>query len=227
MFSFPTSFHGDLPGLQRRNPNLFPDILSADLPQESESGHLSQDSEDTHTSEEDSAKPKRRRKRNHPRKKATTLDNGGAIGIGPIMKITQSAYRAIMDDLVERPFWREKAGMLLGPTAEDDLVTHYIPDRNGQSTYSSFTLDATGLNKTLQNFKRVESNCKGVVHVHPPGVLQPSVGDLTYVAKLFANPKNTEATQVLLPIVSNGRLYPYLINAENPREVVIPRLILV
>ncbi|WP_339734830.1 hypothetical protein [uncultured Gimesia sp.] len=153
--------------------------------------------------------------------------NDRVAGFGSILKMAQSAYCKIMDDLVEQPFRREKAGMLLGPSEEDDLVTHYIPDKNGRATYSSFTLDAVSLNKTLRKRKGVGLNCKGVVHAHPPGVLQPSFGDLAYVAQLFANPKNTEATQVMLPIVCNGRLYPYLIQAESPREVLIPRLVLI
>ncbi|WP_198000919.1 Mov34/MPN/PAD-1 family protein [Gimesia fumaroli] len=167
-----------------------------------------------------------RRKKHKGSYRGVILDHK-VTGLGPVLKMTQSAYQQILDDLVEHPFRKEKAGILLGPTAEDDLVTHYVPDENGQATYSSFTLDAASLNRTLKHRKGVGLNCKGVVHVHPPGALHPSFGDLEYVAKLFANPKNTEATQVMLPIVADGRLYPYQIDASNPREVLIPRLILI
>ncbi len=160
-----------------------------------------------------------------PDQSASSFDR--FTGIGPILKITQSAYQEILADLVEQPFRNEKAGMLLGPAAEDDLVTHYIPDRKGRATPSSFTLDADGLNKTLRKYKQVNLTCKGVVHAHPPGVLQPSFGDLLYVAKLFSNPKNKKTSQVLLPIICNGRFYPYLIDANRPQEILVANLILI
>ena len=165
--------------------------------------------------------------RNSRRNGRSVINGRRMTGIGPILKMTQSVYLEILDDLVEQPFRREKAGMLMGPTAEDDLITQYIPDKTGRATYSSFTLDAESLNRTLHRHKNVGLDCKGIVHVHPPGILRPSFGDLQYVAKLFANPKNEETTQVMLPIVCNGRLYPYLIDADNPREIVVPNLILV
>ncbi len=160
-----------------------------------------------------------------PDQAATSFDR--FTGIGPILKITQSAYQEILADLVEQPFRNEKAGMLLGPAAEDDLVTHYISDRNGRATPSSFTLDADGLNKVLRQYKQVGLTCKGVVPAHPPGVLKLSFGDLLYVAKLFANPKNKKASQVLLPIICNGRFYPYLIDANRPQEILVANLILI
>ena len=154
-------------------------------------------------------------------------DTTDFTSIGPILKMTQSVYREILDDLTEKTFSKEKAGMLLGPSAEDDLVTHYIPDKTGRATYSSFTLDAESLNRRLLNYQNVGMDCKGIVHVHPPGILRPSFGDLQYVAKLFANPKNEQTTQVMLPIACNGRLYPYLIDADDPQEILVPNLILV
>ncbi|QDV48501.1 hypothetical protein [Gimesia fumaroli] len=218
MFYVPSTFLVDLPGLLRRNLHQF--MMSNPF--------CSQEaSEQNRLIKAGPVIPAGHQKQSSPADDIAVYDHDRVSGFSPILKMTQSAYREIMDDLVELPFRREKAGMLLGPSEEDDLVTHYIPDKNGRATYSSFTLDAASLNKTLRKYKGVALNCKGVVHVHPPGVLQPSLGDLVYVAQLFANPKNKEATQVMLPIICNGRLYPYLIHAESPREVLIPRLILI
>lgn len=145
----------------------------------------------------------------------------------PLVKLTQTGYLDMLGDLGQQPFTHEKAGLLLGPVEEDDLVTHYEPDTNGEGTPGSFTLDAAGLNETLARYKNAGLNCKGVVHVHPPGVLRPSFGDLIYVGRLFANPKNAKATQIILPIVCNGRLYPYVIDSRSPREVLVSTLVLV
>ena len=137
----------------------------------------------------------------------------------PLLIMTRTLLASIMEDLDEHPYSREKAGILLGPTSEKHLVTHYIPDQKGHSTSSSFTLHAKSLNRTLRIGLKAGLDCKGIVHAHPPGVLRPSWGDLMYVTKLFANPGNHDALQVMLPIVCNGSFYPYLIDAQHPTSI--------
>ncbi|QDT40345.1 hypothetical protein Pan241w_04010 [Gimesia alba] len=224
MFSPPLAFHGDLPGLWRRNLDSLQNACCDGFPIGSD---FIQENSDPETQIQPNPKPIIGRRKKRKGSKQDVISDLKVTGLGPILIMIRSVYQQILEDLVEHPFQKEKAGILLGPTAEDDLVTHYVPDENGHATYSSFTLDAASLNRTLRHRKGVGLNCKGVVHVHPPGALHPSFGDLEYVAKLFANPKNTEATQVMLPIVADGRLYPYQIDASNPREVLVPRLILI
>ncbi len=215
-----TSFCKYLPRFLRRNLNQTPESISCEW--------------ENDFPENDFIKAKSTAENQKPLQQLSQNNNGQAnitsrrvTGIGPTLKMTQPVYLEILHNLVEQPFRREKAGLLLGPTNEDDLVTHYVPDTNGRATWSSFTLDTVNLNSTLRQHKEVGLNCKGIVHVHPPGVLRPSLGDLFYVAKLFANPKNKQATQVMLPIICNGRLYPYLIDADDPQEILVPNLILV
>lgn len=213
----PLFIHDDLPGFhQGRLPPVSESFGMTLLATSHDSEHIRQQSNAIHHQQETNGHDD-----------GQSIDQNQPVACGPIMKMTQSAYNDILDDLVERPFRNEKAGMLLGPLAEDDFVTHYVPDHNGLATPASFTLDSKGLNKTLRKRKAAGLTCKGVVHAHPPNVLHPSFGDLRYVAKLFANPRNCDAAQVMLPIVCNGRLYPYLIDADNPREVLVARLILV
>ena len=219
----PIHFHDDLPALYRWQHHLW---INCAIPlpiQRSSSGKKRNDSE-----EENKVSIHNPSHDDSPTKTCVFSVRGTAcIKNPPVMKLTQSVYWEILDDLSEETFTREKAGILLGPTAEDDLVTHYVPDEKGSGTRSSFTLDAKSLNKILQRYKEVKLNCKGVVHAHPPGVLRPSVPDLQYVAKLFSNPKNKEATQVMLPIVCNGRFYPYLIDATECSQMIVPHLILI
>lgn len=214
----PTFFHDDLPGLRRKNPEMF---AANSLPRDS-------DRRSRGTSHSRSRNKTAQLKDKQQNDDRSGYQREAFEGIGPpLLKMTQSVYGEILDDLIEEPFSKERAGILLGPTAEDDLVTHYFPDTNGHATHSSFTLDAEGLNEILQEMKLAGLTCKGVAHAHPSGVLQPSWGDLIYVAKLFANPKNEDATQVLLPIICNGRLYPYVIDAERPQEILVAQLILI
>lgn len=147
-------------------------------------------------------------------------------GSRPVMRMTQSVYRLILDDLDESPFHGEHAGVLFGPEDEPDLVTYYLPDQTGQSTATSFTLDHYVLNLDIRRLKP-ELHCVGIVHSHPPGITRPSYGDLQYLAKLFGKPKNDDCDFILFPIVANGRLYPFIIDASDSCRVVTADLLLV
>lgn len=125
-----------------------------------------------------------------------------------VMKITQSAYREMLDYLLARK--PEAAGILLGPVLDDPLVTHFVPDSQGAGTPASFRINATGLNRTLGRVKPAGLNCKGLVHSHPAGIPQPSQGDLIYLEDLFRLPKNVAAQQCFMPIVCDRRVYPYV-----------------
>jgi len=146
------------------------------------------------------------------------------LRLEPVIRMTQSCYVEIMGELANRP--PEAGGMLLGP-ADDDLVTHYIPDVNAKATAASFTLDAAGLNKVLAQFRECGMNAKGLVHSHPRGCVSPSVGDIEYVRKSLANAKNQAASRFLLPIVCGKHLYPYIITRGERDEAVIALLLLV
>jgi len=141
------------------------------------------------------------------------------------MKMTQSAFREYMQELTSRR--PEAGGMLLGPTDDDDLITHYVHDKHGRATPTSLTLDAAGLNRVLRRFKAARMNCKGLIHLHPRNVTLPSQGDLRYVAKSFANRNNHAAGQFFLPIVCNDRLYPYVITRDDPSRALVAQLLLV
>jgi proteasome lid subunit RPN8/RPN11 len=125
-----------------------------------------------------------------------------------MMKITQPALIAMMDYLLSRE--PESAGMLLGPADDDQLITHFVPDRTGRGTSASFELGTDELNAVLKRMKPAGINCKGISHTHPLGVPSPSQGDLNYLRRVFGLPTNTEAAQFYLPIVCGGRLYPYV-----------------
>jgi proteasome lid subunit RPN8/RPN11 len=141
----------------------------------------------------------------------------------PILRMLQSAYLAVMRHLTSVP--PEAGGMLLGPRGSP-VVTHYVPDRNGQATAASFTLDAAGLNRILRRFLDCDLDAKGLVHSHPRGCSAPSFGDLAYVRKVFGNEKNRDLGEFLLPIVCDGELYPYLIRGSDPGRVLPAQLLL-
>ena len=128
---------------------------------------------------------------------------------GPwIMKMTQSAYHDMRDYLLAHE--PEVAGLLLGPAKDDVLVTHFVPDSEGVGTPTSFSLNAPFLNQTLKQAKLAGLNAKGLAHLHPVGVPQPSYGDLAYLERLFRMPANAAAQQCFMPVVCDGRVYPYV-----------------
>ena len=125
-----------------------------------------------------------------------------------IMKITQPALRDMLDYLLARE--PESAGLLLGPTNDDLLITHFVPDRTGRGTSASFELGTDELNDMLKRAKPAGINCKGIGHSHPAGISSPSHGDLIYLQRVFGLPTNADTAQFYMPIVCGGRLYPYV-----------------
>jgi proteasome lid subunit RPN8/RPN11 len=113
----------------------------------------------------------------------------------------------MIEYLAARP--PEMAGLLLGPEAEDGLITHFVPDRGGKGTTVSFQLDTASMNRELKRAKEYRLDCKGIAHSHP-GLIQPSHGDLAYLTKLFALPVNSGAMQFFMPITVGRRLYSYV-----------------
>jgi proteasome lid subunit RPN8/RPN11 len=124
------------------------------------------------------------------------------------MKITQSALHDMREYLLPRK--PEAAGMLLGPTKDDLLVTHFVPDAEGNGTGASFEINATSLNDVLRVAKAAGLDCKGLAHSHPAGIVQPSCGDVRYLERLFRLPANSETQQCFMPIVCDRRVYPYV-----------------
>jgi proteasome lid subunit RPN8/RPN11 len=124
------------------------------------------------------------------------------------MTITQSAYHEILDYFRSRE--PEAAGILLGPAKDDVLVTHFVPDEDGDGTPGSFHLNALALNRVLERVKPAGMDCKGFIHSHPSGFTQPSAGDLAYLERLFSRPANAAALQCFMPIFCNRRLHPYV-----------------
>ena len=139
------------------------------------------------------------------------------------MHMLQSAYLDIMRHLTSvEP---EAGGMLLGPKGTS-VVTHYVIDVMGKATAASFTLDAAGLNRVLKRALECDLSCLGLVHSHPVGCTQPSSGDLAYVRKSFANEKNKNLIEFLLPIFCDGILTPYIIHPHEPCVVQVAQLLL-
>jgi proteasome lid subunit RPN8/RPN11 len=129
------------------------------------------------------------------------------------LRILQTAYLKAMTYLCGR--LPEAAGILLSLQHDDSVITEFVPDDSGRGTAVSFELDAVKLNRVLKEKKSVGLTCMGIVHSHPAGVIQPSFGDLVYFRKLFAAPANGEAQHLFVPIICNGRMYPYVFAQDH------------
>lgn len=93
---------------------------------------------------------------------------------------------------------------------EDSLIIDFVPDETGRGTPVSFELDTANLNRVLKERKAIGQTLMGIVHSHPKGIIQPSLGDVAYFRKLFAAPANADAQHLYIPIICNGRMYPYV-----------------
>lgn len=142
----------------------------------------------------------------------------------PFFRITQPTYRDIMQELCQRS--PEAGGALFGPV-DSDLVTHFHFDEGAKVSPVTFTLDHVGLNKVLKKHLESGIDCKGIVHSHPPFASRPSMGDLEYVRKCFANERNKGLDVFALPIVCNGNFLPYLISKDDLTTPQLAHLVLV
>ncbi len=124
------------------------------------------------------------------------------------LRILQPAYLSTMNYLCSRP--PEAAGVLFGLQQDDLLVTEFVPDESGRGTAVAVELDAATLNGVLKEKKSRGLTCVGIVHSHPRGVIQPSHGDVTYFQQLFGRPANEDAQHLFVPIVCDGRMFPYV-----------------
>lgn len=136
------------------------------------------------------------------------------------LKITQACLDAIMADLAGSPFVSEQGGMLIGPDDTQDLITHYVKDRNGHSTTASFTIDHVTMNEEIRRVRPARLICVGFVHSHPDGISSPSGGDLAFLRRLFDIPSNrTSSNSCLFPIVCQQTFYPYVVDFHHHESV--------
>lgn len=155
---------------------------------------------------------------------STTRDYRGPVGI-PVIMLTQAVYHSALEVLNQHV--PEACGLLLGPR-DCELVTHFLFDGKGKSTPVSFTLDAESLNEAIRPYLACRMDVKGIIHSHPIGLNTPSRGDLTYLKRLWARPRNRDTNEFFFPIVCNKQLFPYVVRpVEDTLQVVPAHLILV
>ena len=136
--------------------------------------------------------------------------------------MAQSCYQHVIRELTTRE--PEAGGLLLGPEGHSS-VTHFVLDETGHGTAASFTFDHERLNALLRQHRAVKLEGKGLVHSHPRGCTHLSEGDLIYARKLLGNPKN-DASEVLMPLVVDGSLHPYVVYRDRPDQPAYARLVL-
>ncbi len=141
----------------------------------------------------------------------------------PFMKMTWGVHQKILAELGSRP--PEAAGVLLGPTYDEPLATHFVLDAEGEATSVTFTLAAGFLNPVLRQHRLCDLACVGLAHSHPTGFDHPSHGDLEYLQTLFCRPANHAAGIFLFPIFSGGKLHPYIIRPTADLPEVMPAVL--
>lgn len=139
----------------------------------------------------------------------------------PSMQFDQKAFRKLFDFFDQH--LPEEAGILIGDKSDESIITDFVPDQCGRGTAVSFQLNATFLNRVVKDRDAVGQTCIGIAHSHPPGVTQPSSGDLAYFRRLFSRPANQAATSLYVPIFCDGRVYAYVYQDGriHPAQIVL------
>ncbi|MCA9028920.1 MAG: Mov34/MPN/PAD-1 family protein, partial [Planctomycetaceae bacterium] len=71
------------------------------------------------------------------------------------------------------------------------------------------------LNALIRKIRPAGLAVIGIVHSHPGHFRRPSGGDLVFLQKIFANPKNASHGNFLFPIVADGQFFPYVIDTVD------------
>lgn len=135
-----------------------------------------------------------------------------ASACGPRLHIrmTASVHSQMLDTLAAGAFTKEEAGLLLGPR-NTDIATHFVRDVHGEATPTSFTLHIQSLNDVIRRFAQVEIELKGIVHVHPPQCVRPSIGDRDYLNRMFTHGNNRPNGHFLFPIICDRKVNCFVV----------------
>jgi proteasome lid subunit RPN8/RPN11 len=136
--------------------------------------------------------------------------------------MTRPAYDEAIKALSSRE--PEFAVFLLGPK-DHPAVTHVVSDTTGEGTPVSFRVGAKRLNEVLKAYAPLGLDGKGFWHSHPAGSERLSDGDLAFVQRLFANPKN-DIREVVMPITSGGLVFPFVVRRDNPHTALAAEFVL-
>jgi len=137
-------------------------------------------------------------------------------GTDQALTMTQAVYDQIRRTIGRQP--AETGGLLGG---RGGVVTHFHFDDTARRTRATYSPDHETLNRLLQDDWNLRGiRLVGFVHSHPPGINQPSGGDLTYAQEILR--RNPHLDRLLLPIILSesdaGRfeLFPFAaIRDEN------------
>lgn len=133
-----------------------------------------------------------------------------ASGPRPNVRMTASVHRQMLDALAAGAFIKEEAGLLLGPR-NTDMATHFVRDVHGEATPTSFTLHTPSLNDVIRRFAQAEIELKGIVHVHPPQCVCPSIGDRDYLNRMFTHGNNRPNGLFLFPIICERKVNCFVV----------------
>jgi hypothetical protein len=121
--------------------------------------------------------------------------------------MSEAVHREVLETLGGR--LPEAGGLLIGPK-NHRAITHFAFLDDAKATPVTFEINATRINEMMRSFVACLLDLKGVVHSHPKGYQSPSGGDLVYLERLFANPKNADADWFFFPIICDGQLHPFV-----------------
>lgn len=118
--------------------------------------------------------------------------------------------------------WRAERGGMLGGDLETGVIRHYHYDAEAHRTRGSYTPDHEELTRVLRDaWNPVDIRLLGFVHSHPPGLTEPSYGDVDYAQEILDH--ITDLPFLVMPIVRTARdgqfrVFPYVIHRGDDRE---------
>lgn len=139
-------------------------------------------------------------------------------------QIITSAHTNILKTIGSKT--AESGGLLFGP-ADNDVITHFVFDKDANTTGASYELNTNYLNPIIDEMLKKHLILKGIIHSHPNGYKSLSAQDKMYFKSQL---KHLDIVKLFTPLIfpaidGTYDFIPYVFHQDGSVETTILELL--